>query len=321
MKATAKAPANIAFIKYWGKRDEKLRIPMNNSISMNLSGVSTTTTVQFSQNLKNDLVKIDNQVNKGRERERVVKHLDRVRMMANINLRAKVNSRNNFAQGTGMASSASGFAALTLAATRAVGLTLSERQLSILARLGSGSACRSIPDGFVEWKAGESNETSYAYSLLTPEHWDICDVIAVVGKKAKKVSSTRGHTRAESSPFYQARISGMTAKVREIKKALKHRDFTKFGEIVEAEAINMHAVMMTSKPALYYWLPKSLEIMLAVQEWRNLGLGVYFTLDAGPNVHLLCQKKDSKKLLSRLKRIERLDEVIPNKPSVGAQLL
>lgn len=321
MKATAKAPANIAFIKYWGKRNAKLRLPMNSSISMNLSEIFTITSVGFDVKLKEDLVRIDGKVVSDKEKERVVKQIERIRRLAKVKLKAKVESHNNFPKGTGLASSASGFAALTLAASKAAGLNLTEKQLSILARIGSGSACRSIPDGFVEWKKGNTNESSYAYSLYPSDYWDICDVIAIVGRKSKKVGSTEGHALVESSPFFKTRLSGMKKKVDEIKTMMKEKDFSKFGEILEEEAINMHLVMMTSKPALYYWTPETLKIMLKVIEWRDKGLESYFTIDAGPNVHIICQKKDVAKISQRLVQIVGIEQVIINKPAKGTFLI
>ena len=189
MKATAVAPSNIAFIKYWGKKNEKLRLPTNGSISMNLSNLHTTTTVEFNKDLDDDTVIINRQQVDSLKKDRVIKHLDRIRKMAKINLRAKVVSQNNFPMGGGLSSSASGFAALTVAGSSAAGLRLSEKELSILARYASGSSCRSIPDGFVEWLGGNSKETSYAISLYRPSYWGICDVIVVVDTKEKEVTT------------------------------------------------------------------------------------------------------------------------------------
>lgn len=321
MKVTAKAPANIAFIKYWGKRNEKLRLPANSSISMNLSEAFTTTSVEYDKNFKEDSVFIDGQEVTGKEKERVIEHIGLIRRKAGIKSFVKVISENTFPKGTGMASSASGFAALTLAAVSAAGLMLSEKNLSILARMGSGSACRSIPDGIVEWKMGDTSSDSYAYSLYPAGYWDLCDVIAVAGEKNKKISSTEGHLIAESSPFFRSRILGMDKKIRDIKGALKNRDFTKLGEIVEAEAINMHVVMMTSNPPLFYWLPKTLEIMQSVANWRGTGLETYFTIDAGPNVHIICQLKDVDRVRNRLKEIKDLKNVIVNNISEGARII
>ena len=185
MKATAVAPSNIAFIKYWGKKDEALRIPSNGSISMNLSHVLTVTTVEFSSDYEDDVVIIDDIEQLGVARDRVVAHLNTVRKFADVPDFTKVVSKNNFPSSTGLSSSASGFAALTLAASTAAGLSLSEKELSILARQGSGSACRSIPSGFVEWVCGDTNEMSYAQSLYAPEYWDIADVVVIFNKEKK----------------------------------------------------------------------------------------------------------------------------------------
>lgn len=319
MKATAKAPANIAFIKYWGRKDEKLRLPVNTSISMNLSGVFTVTTVEFSRKLKKDEIEILKESLGEEEKERIINHLDRIRSLGKIPFYAKVVTKNNFPKGTGIASSASGFAALTVAASTAAGLKLNQKQLSILARQGSGSACRSIPDGFVKWKAGNSSQTSYAYSIFPPDWWDLRDIIVVLGKTPKKVSSSEGHVLAESSPFYKPRILGMKDKTQKLKAVLKEKNFRKFGEIIEEEAINMHAVMMTSQPPLFYWLPETMKIILATQNWRDMGLEVFFTIDAGPNVHLICQDQDERKMVDKIKKLG-FTELIINKPSVGARL-
>lgn len=321
MKATAVAPANIAFIKYWGKKDAALRLPLNSSISMNLDKIFTLTTVEFLPPLKIDQIGIIGEKTEEKETLRVIKHLDRIRKLADIELRAKVISKNNFPKGTGIASSASGFAALTLAATKAAGLNLSQSNLSILARLGSGSACRSIPDGFVEWRKGDSDKTSHAYSLYPPDYWNIIDVVAIVTKTEKKVPSTEGHARAESSPFLLTRISRMEKKVGIVKKALKEKDFTRLGLIIEEDTVDMHAVMMTSQPPIYYWLPKTMEIMLATQCWRQEGLESYFTIDAGPTVHIICQGKNKKEIVKRLKMIKGIKKIVVNKPAKGAHLI
>ncbi|MFA9263149.1 MAG: diphosphomevalonate decarboxylase [Undibacterium sp.] len=280
MKKTAVAPTNIAFIKYWGRKNEELRLPENGSVSMCLSDMTTTTTVEFSESFAEDSVTI-NGAGAASEASRVVKHLDRIRALAGITHKASVVSENSFPTATGLSSSASGFAALSLAASSAAGLNVSEKELSILARQGSGSACRSIPSGFVEWLDGSTSETSYAVSLYPPDHWDVIDIVAVVSDDRKDISTSEGQTRFNTSPFRAARVAGMNSKIVECKKALETKDFTKLGEITEAEALNMHAVMLTSQPPLIYWTPGTLEIMKLVQQWRREGLEVYFTMNTG----------------------------------------
>jgi diphosphomevalonate decarboxylase len=320
MKATAVAPSNIAFIKYWGKKDEKLRLPENGSISMNLSNLLTRTTVEFHKKYNEDVV-IINGKQEEKESSRVIKHLDRVRETAGIKEHAKVVSENNFPSKTGLSSSASGLAALSLAASSAAGLELPEKELSILARMGSGSACRSIPDGFTEWLDGDTSETSYAVSLFKPDYWDIADVVAVVSKDKKEVSSTEGQKSANSSPFYKNRLERMKEKIRLIKGFLNKKDFTKFGELVEAEALELHSIMLTSRPSLIYLLPASLKLMHLVKRWREEGLEVYFTVNTGQDVHLICQKGSVEKLKSRLRKVEEVRDVIINCPANGARIV
>jgi diphosphomevalonate decarboxylase len=320
-KATAVACANIAFIKYWGKRDAELNLPANSSLSMNLEGLTTVTTVEFSPDYADDLVILDGRGERGETRQRIVAHLDRVRAMAGLQARARVISENSFPVGAGLASSASGFAALSLAASRAAGLELSQRELSILARFGSGSACRSIPGGFSEWEAGTSSEESFARQIAPPAHWDLRDVIAIVSQAHKRVGSTEGHARAPSSHLYQARVASVADRLIQAKAALLERDLATLGRIMEEDAISMHAVMMTSRPPIYYWLPSSIQLIHEVQNWRAEGLEVYFTFDAGPNVHLICQATDQAEVERRLKGIKGVLEVIPSGPGPGARLI
>ena len=321
MKAKAVAPANIAFIKYWGKYNEKLRLPANSSISMNLSNCITETSVEFDEKLKCDKFTLDGHGVKEDESKRVFKHLDMIRQIAGIKIFAKVDSKNNFPKASGIASSASGFAALTVAGVAAAGIKLSQKDLSILARIGSGSACRSIPDGIVEWRFGKTDKTSYAVSLYPTNYWDLTDLIAVVGSGEKKVGSSEGHKLADSSPFYNARILGMPKKVREIKTAFKNKDFTKLGEIIEAEAINMHTVMMTSTPPLFYWLPETLAVTDLVLKMRERGIESYFTIDAGPNVHIICERKNTEKIKKELIKTKNIKKIIENKVGEGTHLI
>ncbi len=319
-KATAIAPSNIAFIKYWGKKDEVLRLPENGSISMNLSDLLTTTTVEFNEKFTEDSV-----VFNGRKEElssnRAIKHIDRIRKLARITTKVKIVTENNFPTGTGLSSSASGFAALTVAGSAAARLNLSEKVLSILARQGSGSACRSIPDGFVEWLDGDTSDTSYAKTLYAPDYWDISDVVAIVSTEKKDVATTAGQKLAVSSPFFAVRREHMKTKISQIKKVMKQKDFQEFGELVEAEALELHAIMLTSTPSLLYWLPGTLRVMKAVKKWRQDGMQVYFTINTGQDVHLICQKKDVKKVSELALQISDVKKTIINTPAKGASLI
>ncbi len=327
MKATAIAPTNIAFTKYWGKKDEVLRLPENGSISMTLSNLLTTTTVEFSDKYRKDEITINGGGLEEGEAQRVIKHLDRVRKMAGINSKAnpdfsgaKVVSKNNFPIGTGLSSSASGFAALTVAAASATGLKLSEKELSILARQGAGSACRSIPGGFVEWMDGNTSETSYAKQIFPPTHWKIADVVAIVSEGKKYVSSSAGMKLAKSSPFMKLRLSHMKEKNKLVKNLIKGRKFKELGELTEQEALELHSIMLTQYPPLIYWTPGTLKIMKLVSHWRAEGIPVYFTINTGQDIHLIVEQKNIEKVKAKLKGIEEVKDIIVNTPGEGTRL-
>lgn len=319
MKKTAVAPTNIAFVKYWGRKDEVLRLPTNGSISMNLSSLSTTTTVEFDKKYSKDEV-IINGVQDEKESLRVIKYLDRIRNFAHISEKAKVVSNNNFPSATGLSSSASGFAALTVAASAASGLKQGEKELSILARQGSGSACRSIPNGFVEWIDGDTSETSYAKSIFPSNYWDIVDIVTVVSDEKKDVLSSEGQRLVGTSPFMSTRLSHMSDKIIKCKKYIKEKDFKSFGELVESEALELHAIMLTSQPSLIYWLPATVRMMKLVKKWRSEGLPVYFTVNTGQDIHLICEKKDVRNLEEKLRMIQEIKKIIISHPSRGTVL-
>lgn len=320
MKSTAIAPSNIALTKYWGRKDEILRLPENGSIAISLSNLLTTTTVEFSPRFKKDTITINGGGVEEGEAERVIKHLDRVRKMANTSLKAKVVSNNNFPSGTGLSSSASGFAALSLGASNAVGLELSEKELSILARQGSGSACRSIPSGFVEWLDGDTSESSYATQIFPPNYWKIADVVAVVSTGKKEVSTSKGMQSAQSSPFMEVRLSHIKEKNKKLKKLIKEKNFEEFGELIEAEALELHTIMLTQRPALIYWTPGTLQIMKLVAHWRADGIPVYFTINTGQDIHLIVEQKNVEKLKAKLKKLDFVKNIIVNTPGEGTRL-
>ena len=308
--ATAQASPNIAFIKYWGNRDNTLRIPSNGSISMNLDGLYTRTTVRFQSSLTLDKLIINGHEVTGKGLDRISYILDLIRGMANIHERAEVMSENNFPSGAGIASSASAFAALALAGNKAAGLQLSERDLSRLARRGSGSAARSIPGGFVEWQAGASDEDSFAFSIAAPDHWNLVDCVAIVSAAHKKTGSTEGHAVAPTSPLQAARVADAPRRLEICRKAILEQDFNTFASIVELDSDMMHAVMMTSTPALPYWKPASLEVMNRVREWRMDGIPVCYTVDAGPNIHVICPEAEAHVVDKKLREIRGVDNVL-----------
>jgi diphosphomevalonate decarboxylase len=319
--ATARAHPNIAFIKYWGNRDDRLRLPANPSISMNLDGLYAETRVTWNDSRTADEFSLDGKIETGDKLTRVSRHLDMLRARLGLSSSASVESRNNFPTGAGIASSAAAFAALTCAAAAAAGANLSERELTTLARLGSGSAARSVPAGFVEWHAADTHEESYAESVAAPEHWRLIDLIAVVSRAHKPVGSTAGHRSAGTSDLQTARVAGAGERLERCKRALLERDFAALADVVEHDSNLMHAVMMTSRPPLFYWLPPTLAIMDAVRGWRAEGLQVCYTLDAGPNVHCICAPDDSQVVRSRLLELSKVETVLSASPGGAAHVM
>lgn len=340
-KATCRAGSNIAFIKYWGVADgaEDLNIPLNNSISMTLADAHTTTTVAWDDSgcLPEDTVVIDGEQLVGPSAGRTVAHLDRLRALAGVTDRACVVSNNNFPMASGIASSASGFAALTVAGAAALGLRLDATRLSAVARQGSGSASRSLFGGFVEWErgwggGGESEEErgeeslldswSVAHQLHSEDHWALRDVIAIVSTGAKRVSSSSGHRLAATSPLNAARTRCVGTWLETVRQAIAERDIGLLGPVLELDALAMHGVMMTSSPSLLYWQPGTLEVLQAVRSWReDEGVPVYFTIDAGPNVHLICEALTAAEVERRVGALPAVERVLTSGPGTGPELL
>jgi diphosphomevalonate decarboxylase len=319
--ATAVACANIAFIKYWGNANQELAIPSNGSLSMNLAGLETITRVKFSQVLTADELILNGTKIIGERLDRVSKMLSRVRQMAELNGYAQVVSENNFPTGTGIASSASAFAALALAASAAAGLNLNEPDLSKLARTGSGSACRSIPSGFVEWCQGDSHSTSFAHSIAPPDHWELIDHVVVVSVEHKMTGSLSGHAIADTSPLQTARLENVSRRLDICRQAILNKDFSSFAKVVELDSNIMHAVMITSTPPLLYWRPETITIMRAVQALRQDGLNVCYTIDAGPNVHVITTQEDCQQIKEALKSIPGIQNILTAKVGGPAKLL
>jgi diphosphomevalonate decarboxylase len=276
---------------------------------MNLHGLHTETSLTWSETITSDYLTLNDKNASDNALSRVSNYLNTLRERYGITGFAQITSNNNFPTGAGIASSASAFAALALAATRAAGLTLNKRELSTVARLGSGSASRSIPGGFVEWHAGDSHETSYAESFAQPTHWQLVDVIAIVSTVHKSVGSTQGHQLAPTSDLQPGRLAHVKQRLAQCKQAILDRDFATFAEVVEQDSNMMHAVMMTSNPPLFYWQPASIQVMQLVRRWRSEGLKVCYTLDAGPNVHCLCAVEDAPEVQVRLQQIIDVSDV------------
>lgn len=319
--ATAEAGANIALTKYWGNVNVDLRIPANDSISLTLDRTRTVTSVSFRPDLERDEVVVDGQALSGAARQQVIRHLDLFRRLADVSQPARVISRNNFPVAAGIASSAAGFAALTVACAAALGLDLSPQELGRLARRGSGSAARSIFGGFVLLHSGTQDEEAFAQPLYGPDWWQIRDLIVILSRTEKEVSSSAGHHLAETSPLHQARVTRVAHLNERLLTALAQRDFAALGEVAEEDTLLMHAVMMTSRPAILYWLPGTVAIMQQVHRWREEGLRAYFTIDAGANVHVLTLPEHVEVLLAHLQADPTVQEVLVCGPGGAAQVV
>ncbi|NSW52864.1 MAG: diphosphomevalonate decarboxylase [Anaerolineae bacterium] len=320
--ATALAHPNIAFIKYWGNRNDALRLALNDSLSMNLAALHTRTTVRFllDGSQASDTLVLNGRAIQGDALVRVSGFLNLVRQRAGVDWPAHIISDNNFPTGAGIASSAAAFAALALAASAALGLHLTEKELSILARRGSGSACRSIPAGFVAWHAGVEDGDSYAETIAPPSHWNLVDCVAVIQSAHKPVGSTAGHTLAGTSLLQAARVADAPRRAALCRQAILDRDFEALAVVTELDSNLMHAVMQTSTPPLLYWEPQSVEIMKSVMRWRQEGLPVCYTLDAGPNVHVLTLSDSVDEVEQRLRAVDGVAEVLVSAPGGAARL-
>lgn len=314
MQATAKAHTNIALIKYWGKRSESLILPTNNSLSVTLDGFYTETTVQFDDTLTEDIFILDENEITGVAYERVTNYLNLIRNFANKpNLFAKVTSINKVPTAAGFASSASGFAALAAASTKALNLNVSNEQLSILTRQGSGSACRSIYGGFVEWEKGGKNDgsDSFAVPIAPQEHWDLRIAAVVLDDEEKDISSRVGMKRTvDTSLFYDGWLAGIPEDLRIIKEGIKDRDFEKVGSVAEANCLKMHATTLGATPPFTYWTDKTMAVMQAVQQLRKDGTLAYFTIDAGPNVKVVYLPEDAEIVENTLRQVNGVSDVI-----------
>ncbi|MCY1031304.1 diphosphomevalonate decarboxylase [Corallococcus sp. BB11-1] len=290
MKATVRAHPNIALVKYWGKRDEALILPHQSSLSLTLAPIHVTTTVEFGA--ASDQVELHGHAAKGSERDRVLRLLDAVRVQAGRDLGpAKVVSRGDFPMAAGLASSAAGFAALAVAGRAAAGLPSDTRASSVLARRGSGSACRSVQGGFCEWMRGEraDGEDSYAVQRFDAGHWsDLRMVVAIVDRGEKEVKSRDGMKGAvETSPYYAAWVKDAEAEVPRAREFIAKKDLQALGELCERNAWRMHSTSLAADPPLCYLSPATLGLILNLREQRKKGVPVWFTLDAGPNPVLL----------------------------------
>ncbi|MFZ0891679.1 MAG: diphosphomevalonate decarboxylase [Thermoplasmata archaeon] len=324
--ATYEAAPNIALVKYWGVRDPSLGLPYNSSLSVTLDRFRTRTTVRFDPRLSGDRFLLNRIPQNGGPLEGVHRFLDRVRALAEIETYANVRSTNDFQTASGLASSASGFAALAGAASSAAGLRLSDQQLSQLARLGSGSACRSIFGGFVEWKAGSHPDGSdcYAHPLYRPSHWpSLVDLVTMVeGAPSKEVrSAVAMQASVRTSPEYAERLREVPRRIQRIRRAIGARDATRLFPLIMEECDSFRKVCETTTPSLDYLTATSRAILGQVRtmnESAGRPLAAY-THDAGAHVHVFTLRRDLPTVRRHLGKIPGIREIRIVNPGPGGR--
>ena len=309
--ATATAHPNIALVKYWGKRNLALNLPAAGSISITLDELRTRTTVTLDRSLVADQVTLNGRTD-DRQRQRVSACVDRLRALAGVDTRVRVDSDNNFPTAAGLASSASGFAALVAAAAAALGVPLDDRALSVQARMGSGSAARSIFGGYVEMRAGveEDGSDAWAEPLLPASDWPLRVVIAVTSTAPKADSSSAGMERSRlTSPYYPAWVASTRHDLAGLRTAIRERDFEALAEIAEHSCLKMHAAMLATRPPLVYWNAATMGAIQRLRELRGQGVPAFFTIDAGPQVKAVCEPAAEGTVAAAMREIPGVESV------------
>lgn len=318
--ATARACANIALVKYWGKRPGGENLPATGSLSLTLDGLTTETTVAFDPGLAEDRVDLNGE---RADPTKITQFLDIVRTYAHLAARAAVTTRNSFPTASGLASSASGFAALAVAATAAAGVDLDVRALSRLARRGSGSAARSIFGGFVRMHAGASDGEAYAAPIASDLTQSVRMVVAIVGGGAAKTHGSRDAMNhvAQTSPLYASWLNIVATDLSSAEAALASGDLARLGEVAEANALAMHATAFAARPAIHYWQPATVAVLAAVRSLRANGRAAWATMDAGPHVKVLTTIGDAAGVERELAGIEGVTATMITKSGQGAKVV
>ena len=315
MTRTARAYTNIALIKYWGKKNKQLKLPYTNSLSLTLDRFYTDTKATIIDSDK-DVVYLTNQLLDDTQNKRILNYLETIRNFYSFTDHFQIDTVNHVPTSAGFASSASGFAALAASINETKQLDLSRQELSILARNGSGSASRSIYGGFVEWQAGHDNESSFAVPIDETPEIDLALLSVVINKHSKKISSTVGmENSVKSSPFYPNWVTLVSSEIKEIKQAIAQKDLQKIGEISEHNAMSMHALTLSADPSFTYFAPETIRIIQLIQELRRKGLFAYATIDAGPNVKIICTKESIPKVQTYIE--QQLSDVTTVVANIG----
>lgn len=320
--ARAVARSNIALAKYWGKAHAGHNIPAVPSLSMTLDELVTETEVRFDPSLGRDELSLDGRPGSDAETRRVVSLLNRVRAETGTTHRASVATRNRFPTAAGLASSASGFAALAAAARAGARGSLEPRSMSALARRSSASAARSIYGGFVALDGGNAAERDpSAVPVAPPDYWDVRLVIALTDQGPKSVGSTEAMTTSkDTSPFYQPWVDLAPRLFEAVKAGVRARDLDTVGQAMEQSTLAFHACAMTSIPSVFYWSPGTISALRAVRQLRADRVPAWATMDAGPHVKVLCERKNAATVSDALERTSGVLEVIVASPGRGVEI-
>lgn len=299
-KATAIAHPIQGLIKYHGLRDDKLRLPFHDSISVCTAPYQTQTTVEVRSDLAQDVFEIDGEIAVGRAYERAALIVAFLRKLANTDAHVYMRSENNFTSNIGLGASASGFAALTMAAANAYGLSLTIHELSAIARVGAGSASRALAGGFAHWYAGNDHESSYAEMIANKSNLDMRMVIGVIPVFKQ---TENAHADAAMSPFMACRIAYAKAILDDLRAAAIEGDFTTVGALAEKDTLSLHAATMTGGSNHIYWQPETVAIFHEVRQMRQDGIEAYFSVDTGATVYINCMPDDVATVEERIKAL------------------
>lgn len=326
--ATCEATPNMALVKYWGKRDEKLILPTGSSVSVTYNEIlKTRTSVMFSDEFTQDEAWLQNKKLEGKDLQEVIKQLDLVRAKANVKTKAKMVSLNGFPTAAGLASSASGLAALTVASSKALGLNLSTKDLSIISRQGSGSSCRSVIGGWVVWHKGvkPDGSDSFAEQIADENHWpEFRSLVAVVDHGKKKISSRAGMKQtAETSLLYSARVANWEKTTNDCIKAVNEKNLSEMLQLVMHDSLNLHAVMLDTLPPIMYLNEISKQIIYQTLEFnQSIGsIEAGYTFDAGPNANIFTIEKHVPALKKMLMETEGVLKVLEVKAGSGPKII
>lgn len=299
MKATAVAHPIQGLIKYHGLKKPEQRIPYHDSISVCIEALTTMTTVEASDKLVENEIVINGKIPSGKDRQRVEKVLNILKKQAMFLGGFKILSENSLKTGKGLGFSASGFAALGLAASKALGLNLDMIELSEIVRLGAGSSTRSLAGGFAIWYASK-NDKSYAEQLRTDRDMDFCMVIVPI---ASDVKTDEAHAEVLSSPLFKARLKNIGCLLGEMKEAIRNGDTATIGRLAEEDTLSLHAITMTGKSHMVLWEPETVQIIKEVIRMRSEGIPAWYSMDTGPSVFINTYRRYSETIAERLREM------------------